>query len=123
MKDSPVFTYQTKIGLDEVGKKVLAKTAELLSFVERSLFADYARGKDTPLLKSEYLQKHGITARQFNAIRVQLEGKIDSTQKLREEQILRLKVLIEKLKKRISRLEKTNKAPCCFAESSSSCKE
>lgn len=111
MKKDPIFTYQTHVQLDEGGEAALAKAAEHLSLVERFLFADYARGKDISLLKSEYLQKHGITARQFNAIRLQLEGKIESIVKLRDEQIARLPSEIEKVKKLIVSLKKKNKEP------------
>ena len=77
MKEA-IFTYQTKLNcLQETSQTVLEKTESLLCRVERSLFADYAKGNTLNSLKSAYLQKHGITARQFNAIRFQLEGKID----------------------------------------------
>jgi secreted Zn-dependent insulinase-like peptidase len=46
--------------------------AQLLSSIERHLFRDLSSGKEASALKSEYLQKYQITARHFNAIRIQL---------------------------------------------------
>ena len=56
----------------------LAEYASLMSRVERCLFADLAKGKTLKDLKAPYLLRFSITARQFNAIRVELEGKVDS---------------------------------------------
>lgn len=81
-------TYQTRIPIhfDES----LADYASLTSRIERCLFADCSRGQTVKDLKSSYLVRFGITARQFNAIRVELEGKIDSIRK-RGVQLIELK--------------------------------
>jgi hypothetical protein len=52
--------------------------AGLCGRVERSLFAAMRTGVSIKELKREFQPKFGITARQFNAVRVGLEGKIDS---------------------------------------------
>ena len=47
-------------------------------------------GRSATLLKNEYLERFGIPARMFNAVRVSLEGKVASVkeqQKLRVEQL------------------------------------
>ena len=106
MKKDYIFTYQTKLEPSETAQALLSSQAELLCRVERCLFADYAKGKTFPLLKSEYLKKYGITARQFNALRVQLEGKIHSILSLRQPHIERLKTLIEKVARKITFLKK-----------------
>ncbi len=97
--DSQTFTYQTRLTLDEGTSSILCQYACIFGKIERTLFADLQRGKDASSLKSEYLKQFGITARQFNALRVQLEGKIASIKELR-------KIHIEELTQRLSSLEK-----------------
>ena len=93
------FTYQTRFSCDENMSRILDTYAELMSRVERRLFADIAAGKSSSELKSSYLVTFGITARQFNAMRVQLEGKIASLKEL-------LPVRIEEISSHIKNLEK-----------------
>ena len=57
---------------------MLAAYAELYGQVQRKLFADVAAGRSAVALKSEYIKKHGIPARMFNAVRVLMEGKVAS---------------------------------------------
>ena len=68
----PVATYQTRVsdytGLDrKAGDAALAAYGELYGQVQRKLFADVAAGRSAVALKSEYIKKHGIPARMFNA--------------------------------------------------------
>ena len=85
-------TYQTRItdygALDRAGgDAALAAYAKLYGEVQRKLFAAVSAGRSAASLKGVYLNRHGIPARMFNAIRVSLEGKISSVreqQKLRE---------------------------------------
>ena len=107
MTSSAVFTYQTLLSLKQEQRVLLEKTADHLCYVERCLFADYAKGKKLSSCKSTYLATHGITARQFNAIRIQLEGKIASIVQIREEHIKQLPVVIKKVQAKVARLEKT----------------
>ena len=72
-------TYQTRTadyaGLDRsAGDAVLAAYGELYGRVQRKLFADVAAGSSAASLKSAYLERYGIPARMFNAVRVSLEG-------------------------------------------------
>ena len=76
--DTYVTTYQTRTCSSAEEGEILAACATLLGGVKRSLFADIRRGKLANDCKSSYLRRFGITARHFNAIRVQLEGKISS---------------------------------------------
>ena len=78
-------TYQTRI--PQLFRDPLAAYACLMAQVEHSLFADLCRGKDPSSLKSPYLIQYGITARQFNAARVEIEGKTDSI-KQRQKQLI-----------------------------------
>ena len=96
-------TYQTRTadyaGLDRsAGDAVLAAYGELYGRVQRNLFAEVAAGRSTTSLKSAYLERYGIPARMFNAVRVSLDGKISS---VRETMALRR----ENLQRRIARAE------------------
>ena len=79
--------------------RALSACAELYGQVERKLFAEMAAGRSVALLKSTYLERYGVPARLFNAVRVSLQGKAVS---LREHQ----KLQVESLRRRISRAEK-----------------
>jgi IS605 OrfB family transposase len=101
---SIIHTFQTRLVLDETTSAVLDKIAELLSKVERSLFADLISGKEVSDLKPIYCRRFQITARQFNACRVNVEGLIDSRKQLQVQQIETLKEKIKSLEKSIARL-------------------
>ena len=102
---NPIHTFQTRLVIDEQTNSVLEKTAKLLSKVERCLFADIMSGKKISDLKSAYLNRFQITARQFNACRVNVEGLIDSRKKLQAQ-------YIDELKQKIKSLEKGVKTKC-----------
>lgn len=87
-------TYQTRPVCSEADNTVLNAFAALFGTVKHSLFADLERGKLANQCKSPYIKKYGITARHFNAIRVELEGMIDAVKAL---QHLRLKTLNNQL--------------------------
>ena len=76
MSNSATRTYQTRI--PDPYDEPLCAYAETMAHVEHRLFAEIACGKIAKDLKSSYLKKFHITARQFNATRVKLEGKTDS---------------------------------------------
>ena len=97
-------TYQTRVsdytGLDrEAGDAALAAYGELYGQVQRKLFADVAAGRSAVTLKSEYIKKHGIPARLFNAVRITLDGKVSA---VRESQLLQL----DSLRRRIDRAQR-----------------
>ena len=98
-----IATYQTRIleysGVDRAaGDAALSAYGELYGRVERKLFAEVAAGRSATALKSAYLKRYGIPARMFNAVRVSLEGKVES---VREQQKLR----VDGLTGRIARAE------------------
>ena len=77
-----IFTYQARVkDVDRLLNNFLNDYAGLYCLIERKLFAEVCRGKNISKIKNEYLVKYGITARQFNAIRIVLQGKIDSIKK------------------------------------------
>ena len=100
----PTATYQTRVrsysGVGKVaGDAALSAYAELYGQVQRKLFAQVAAGRPAAWLKSEYLERYGIPARMFNAVRVSLEGKVAS---VKEQQKLR----VDSLGRRIARAER-----------------
>ena len=101
----PIHTFQTRFGCEETVQYALQAMADLLSLVERKLFADIMAGKKVSDLKSEYLKKFQITARQFNACRVSVEGMIQSRKELQVKGIAELKHKIEVLEKKIEKLK------------------
>jgi len=105
MKDS-TRTWQTRLSLDSIAQEAFQACAELFAHIEHCLLADISKGKLINELKSSYLVKYGITARQFNAIRVKVEGKIASIKELRKIQISDLKEQIKALETKIVKLQK-----------------
>lgn len=98
-------TYQTRPRLDERQEMILHECACLLSSVERSLYAQVAKGNTTASCKNEFLKIFGITARQFNSCRVSLEGKISSCKESQSQTIANLKQQLNSLDKKINLLE------------------
>ena len=97
-------TYQTRIAdyagmARESGDSALSACAELYGQVQRKLFAEMAAGRSAVSLKSTYLERYGIPARMFNAVRVSLQGKAVSVRKGQ-------KLQADSLRRRISRAEK-----------------
>ncbi len=93
-------TFETRLKLSGEKSALLDKVAEYLSFVERALYRDICRGTKAKDLKNSYLKKYGLTARWFNALRVSLEGKIDSIKALKELQKKDLRLKIAALEKK-----------------------
>jgi IS605 OrfB family transposase len=100
------FTYQTRLNLGELEENILKEYASLLSHVEHALYAEFAKGKSTAACKNEFLKRFDITARQFNACRVSLDGKIAACQAGQELAISTLKQQIETLDRTIKLLAK-----------------
>src|SRR5271166_6362549 len=106
------YTYQTRPEENPSNGKILDDFAEIFSYVERRLFTDISRGKLAVNLKSEYLQKYRITARHYNAIRVQIEGKISSIKEKQTTQLVNTEHKLQSVQKTIQKLEKkTSKSP------------
>ena len=92
-------TYQTRIAT--TSDIPLSAYASLMARVEHCLFADIVKGKSSGDLKSSYLTRFGITARQFNAVRIGLEGKIASIKTLYLQRIEQKKEQIKALEKKL----------------------
>ena len=105
MSNKPIFTYQTRPVLTEEQAKALGVYADLYGKAERSLFAAIQAGGSILELKREFQPQFGISARQFNAMRAGLEGKIDSIKERRPDLIAEAEGRIRKAKKVIERLQ------------------
>lgn len=112
MSERPVFTYQTRPTLDDDQAAVLGAYAELYGRTERGLFAAMQAGGKLNDLKRDFLPRFGVTARQFNAVRIGLEGKIDSIKQRRPDLIVEAQAKIKKATKVIAKLtsKKTGRA-------------
>lgn len=96
-------TYQGRLILTPQQEAFLTGYAEHYNHVERLLYADMCRkGSPAASFKKDYLIEHGISARQFNAIGRNLEGKISSVMEL-------LPLHKQETLSRIAQLEKTIK--------------
>ena len=82
----------------------LADVAQLFSTIERQLYRDLETGKSLKELKKEYQLIYGINARQFNSIRIFLQGKIKSRQECYKLQITEVTEKIKHIKKSIKNL-------------------
>ena len=111
MTKETLFTYQTRLDLDAESEAILNQFAAIFGKVERSLFAEVSKGFHPNKLKNEFLKKFQITARHFNAVRVQLQGKIESIQQLRKQCITSLQETIQIASKKIGKLTKKKDKP------------
>jgi IS605 OrfB family transposase len=105
MSERPIFTYQTRPLLDPAQFNALDAYAELYGRAERSLFGAMQAGGALNDLKRAFLPRFGISSRQFNAMRVGLDGKIASIKERRPELIAQAEARIKKAAKVIKNLE------------------
>jgi IS605 OrfB family transposase len=104
MTERHILTYQTRLAVDADATSALDTYASLYGQVERSLFAGMRAGGNLNDLKRAFLPRFGITARQFNAVRVGLEGKINSILARRPELIADLESRIKRAAKVVAKL-------------------
>jgi hypothetical protein len=109
MGDRPIFTDPTRPERTPEQAAVLDAYAERYGKAERSMFAAIQAGGSLNDLKREFQPQFGLSARQFNAIRVGLEGTIESIKALRPERIAETEKRIRQAAKVVTPLEK--KAP------------
>lgn len=101
-----ILTYQTRLVLNDEQSEVLDKYATTLSTVERSLYAEIAKGHSAVSCKNLFLKEFNITSRQFNACRVNVDGKIEACKTSQERSLTSLKQQIEALDRTIKQLER-----------------
>ncbi len=97
-------TYQCRIAADSGTDAALTAYAALYSKAERTLFARLRAGGDLKDLKREFIPKFGITARQFNAMSAELQGKIASIKERRTGLIQEMEKRIGKAKNVLSKI-------------------
>ena len=93
----------------------LEAVATLWGRLERVLFQRLYRSgqpsKETiAATKREFIACHGLSARQFNGMRMNLDGKVKASRESQMERKAQLGEAIPKLRKRIARLEQTREA-------------
>ena len=95
--------------------------AALSSQIEHDLYRDLQAGKKVNDLKRDYQKLYEINARQFNAIYINLKGKISSRSECYKNKIKDLTAQITELEKTIKKLEKRRKQtpPACSIEAGS----
>jgi len=101
-----MITFQTRLRTNFKLDKVLDEYARIHNRVERILFAQIAKGRSSASCKNEFLEKYQITARQFNACRSSIDGKISAYKASQELAIANLKRQIESLDKQIEKFSR-----------------
>lgn len=111
MGKETIRTYETRSHVEPTIDEALHASALHFAYVQHRLFADIASGKEPHQLKNNYLIRYQITARQFNALKSLVEGKIDSIKKRRATLIIEKKERIDSLEKKIKKLKKRKADP------------
>jgi len=106
-----IFTYQGRLyELAADQSEALDAYAEHYNHVERRLYTDMRKsGASAASFKNSYLVEYGLTARQFNAIGRNLEGKIASVKELLPLRRGDLAAKIEKLSKALPKIKDIGK--------------
>jgi IS605 OrfB family transposase len=107
MADAAVFTYQTRLALAPDQARALDAYAELHGRAQRALFAAQRSDRALNDLKREFLPRFGLTSRQFNALRIELDGKVEAIRQRRPELIEEAKTRIAKARRLVKRLSET----------------
>jgi hypothetical protein len=106
MSEGSVFTYQTRLESSEALDSALDAYAQLYGSTERSLFAAKQKPDfDGNAAKREFQKDFGLNARQYNAIRAGLDGKIASISQRRPELIQEQEQRIARATKAIERMQ------------------
>jgi IS605 OrfB family transposase len=109
------FTFQTRLQLDDCQTVILGSYASLISPIKKKLLAAIASGKKSQDLKALYLKEYGITARQFNACRIEIDGMIASYRERLKGLVAQIKNRIQSLEKKIKNLQRSKKQKNAFA--------
>ncbi len=99
-------TYQAKIP-DKGIYPLLDAMAALYGRAERALFVDHhVRGRALSECKRESIRNCGLTARQFNALRASLDGKVEAAREGQKNRIAHLQDTIAAAKKAVKKAER-----------------
>ncbi|MGF6757356.1 IS200/IS605 family accessory protein TnpB-related protein [Paraburkholderia sp. GAS42] len=92
-------TTQTRLNLPSQDAQTLDRMAELYGSMKRKLYARLAvRGGKAKSHKTAFRREHGISARMFNAMAIELQGLIDGTRELLQEERRSLAKAIRRIK-------------------------
>lgn len=98
------FTAQTRLPVDDATASVLDALGERHGRLRRSLYACMARGGGKALdYKVGFCAKHQITARAFNALRVDVQGAIDGVRELLRARAKELGTQLGKLRRQLKK--------------------
>ena len=75
-------TYQDRLNLNQTQLRWMNECAHLYCGAQHKLYAELAKGKSAAEIKPKFSRENGLTSRQFNAISIELGGKIASTVEL-----------------------------------------
>jgi IS605 OrfB family transposase len=107
MAEATVLTYQTRIALVPEQALALDAYAELYGRAQRALFAAECADRPFNELKREFLPRFGLTSRQFNAMRIELDGKVQAIRQRRPELIEEARTRIAKARRLVKKLSQT----------------
>ena len=113
---SSAFTYQAQLIVNPTIDASLTAYARLYGHAERCLFAATARGHGPDKIKPAFSRKHGLTARQFNAVSAGLTGKVASIKERHTSLIGGAAGRIKKALEVIKKLSKKIKQPGAINE-------
>ncbi len=111
MEKENLLTFETRTELDLLSLEILDEFSDLFSHLQHRLFADIACGNIAGEVKNDYLIAYDITARHFNALRVQVEGKISALKTQLVNRIADTKEKIASLTKTIAKFIKRQAKP------------
>lgn len=101
-------TYQTRVSVSLEQQASLRAYAAVFGRAERSLFArSRATGAGSATFKKAFMRSFGLTARQFNAVRVSVDGKVRAAVEARAFHITDVRERIRGTKKAVAALEKS----------------
>jgi hypothetical protein len=96
---------------DESTHPLLTAMADLFGRVERRLYVDlHVRGGSLAALKREYLARYGLTARQFNAVAVTVQGKVAAAREAQQNRMAGLQAAMAATEKTVGRLRRRHAA-------------
>jgi len=89
-------TYPASIIINPSSKEEVQAFQDLNAYcthynkIERKLYVDWiVKKNDINILKQDYQQRYNLNARQFNSMRIELQGKVESVRTRRSEGRLR----------------------------------
>jgi hypothetical protein len=101
------YSYQTRPFIMDSLFRILVSYAKLFAEIEHHLFKAKVLGIDPNACKRDFLQRFGITGRQYNACQVILQGKMDA---IKEGRLLQISLLEEKIKRLEAKIKRIRNA-------------